>query len=255
MRFCVLLLLAVVGLAGCVPVDRDADSPSAAMTTSGAAPAQAPTAARPAGAAAAAGVPMAAASGLLAAAPQTDYVIQPYDVIDINVFQVADLSRSVDVSSSGTIVLPLIGQLQAAGKTARQLEQEITTKLQADYLQSPQVTVSVKEALTQTVIVDGAVKSPGVYPVKGKMTLLQALVTAGGIDLATADPSGIVVLRRANGQAQVAKFDYDAISSGRAQDPVLLAGDLVKVDRSGLRAAFSGLRAALPVFGFFAPLI
>ncbi len=253
LRSCVLLFLAVVGLAGCVPVDHDVDSPSAAMTTTAAAPTPAHAASRPAGATA--GVPMAAASGLLASAPQTDYVIQPYDVIDINVFQVADLSKSVDVSSSGTIVLPLIGQLQAAGKTARQLEQEITTKLQADYLQSPQVTVSIKEALTQTVIVDGAVKSPGVYPVKGKMTLLQALVTAGGLDLSTADPGGIVVLRRVNGQAQVAKFDYDAISGGRAQDPILLAGDVVKVDRSGLRAAFSGLRAALPVFGFFAPLI
>src|SRR5690606_28831058 len=137
----------------------------------------------------------------------------------------------------------------------RALEQEVTAKLQADYLQSPQVSIAVKEYTTQTVTVDGAVAKPGVDQVKGQMTLLQALATAGGIDRSVADPKGVVVLRRVDGKAQVAKFDYDAITTGQTPDPMLLAGDVVKVDRSGLRAAFKGLRESIPVFGLFTPLI
>lgn len=192
----------------------------------------------------------------LAAGPDTaDYEIQPLDVIDISVFQVPDLTKTVEVSASGQISLPLIGAVLAAGKTTRGLESEIATKLRKDYLQAPQVTVFVKDYVSQTVTIDGAVGKPGVYPVKGRMSLLQALATAGGIDRSTADPRGVLVLRRVGGKSQGAKFDYAAISAGRATDPVIYAGDVIKVDQSGLRAAFKGLRESIPVFGLFTPLI
>lgn len=184
-----------------------------------------------------------------------DYRIQPLDMLDVSVFQEPDLSRTVEVSSQGNVTMPLIGPVPAAGKTAAQLQSDIAGKLGAKYLQSPQVTVLVKDQPTQQVTVDGAVSKPGVYPIRGQMTLLQVIATAGGLDSGTANPHGIVVLRGRGKTVQAAKFDYAAISNGQAEDPVMLAGDIVKVDRSGLRAAFSGLLKAIPLWGVFGPLI
>jgi polysaccharide export outer membrane protein len=89
------------------------------------------------------------------------YKIGPLDVLDISVFKVAELSKSVQVADGGTINLPLVGEVPAAGKTAQEVETDLTAKLGAKYLQSPQVTVFVKEYNSQRVTVDGAVKKPG----------------------------------------------------------------------------------------------
>ena len=185
----------------------------------------------------------------------TDYRVQPLDVLDISVFQVPDLTKTVEVSSSGQISLPLIGAVAVAGKSVSGVETEIAAKLRANYLQAPQVSVFVKESANSRVTVDGAVKNPGVYPVKGQITLLQALATAGGIDLSIADRQGIIVLRKIGGRVQAAKFDYSAISIGKASDPAVYPGDVIKVDQCGMRAAFKGLRQSIPVFGLFSPLL
>ncbi|MCP4382292.1 MAG: polysaccharide export protein [Hyphomicrobiales bacterium] len=184
-----------------------------------------------------------------------DYKIQPADVLEISVFQVPDLSKTVEVNSSGRITLPLIGQMVAQGKTVPALESTITAKLKDTYLQAPEVSVFVKENPTQRIAVSGAVNAPGVYPLKGRTTLLQAIATAGGLDRQIADPSGIVVLRRVDGKQQVAKFDYKAMGRGDADDPILQAGDIVKVDQSGFRSVLSGIRETIPVFGLFTPFL
>ena len=88
------------------------------------------------------------------------YRIATGDILDVNVFRQPDLSRTVDVDGAGQILLPLIGAMRAAGKTVRELETEITRVLGARYLQSPQVSVAVKDAVGQRVTVEGAVKSP-----------------------------------------------------------------------------------------------
>lgn len=69
------------------------------------------------------------------------YEIGPQDVLDISVFKVPELSKSVQVADTGTINLPLLGEVVADGRTARQLERELTAQLGAKYLQNPQVTV------------------------------------------------------------------------------------------------------------------
>lgn len=185
---------------------------------------------------------------------QPDYRIGPLDMLEVSVFQVPDLSKTVQVNSGGQIALPLIGTVVAGGKTVSELESTIAAKLQASYLQSPQVSVFVKEATSQRVTVDGAVLKPGLVPLTGQTTLLQTIAISGGLDKG-ADPSGIVVFRNVQGKRMAAKFDLAAIRSGKAEDPIVYGGDVIVVDRSGIRTALSDLKQTIPVFSFFMPMI
>ncbi len=159
------------------------------------------------------------------------YKIGPQDVLDISVFKVAELSKTVQVADSGSINLPLVGEIPAAGKTAQDIERDLTKKLGAKYLQSPQVTVFVKEYNSQRVTVDGAVKKPGVYPIRGKTSLVQIIAMAEGLDSNRAS-SDVVVFRNVDGKRSAARFDLDEIRAGRAEDPVMQQGDVVVVDTS-----------------------
>lgn len=183
-----------------------------------------------------------------------EYRIATSDVIEITVFRVPDLSKTVQVASSGIISLPLIGDVTAGGRTIAELEADIAARLKKDYLQDPDVSVFVKEAVSQRVTVEGAVSKPGVYPTNGSTTLLQVVALAGGLDR-IADPSGIVVFRNVGGQRQVAKFNYNAVRKGTEADPVIRGGDVVVVDQSGVKAALRDVRESLGIFGLFSPLI
>lgn len=187
-------------------------------------------------------------------ATSSDYKIGALDVLDVSVFQVPDLSKTVQVSSSGTIVLPLIGQVVAAGKTVDELQAEIAAKLGAKYLQNPQVSVFVKDAQSQRITVEGAVSKPGIYTTGGQTTLMQGIALAGGLG-ELADTKGVVVLRQVNGKREAAKFDFEAVQAGTVNDPVLRGGDVVVVDQSGAKTAWRDIRAAIPVFGLFTPLL
>jgi polysaccharide export outer membrane protein len=183
-----------------------------------------------------------------------DYKIAPLDILDISVFQVPDLTKTVQVSSSGQISLPLIGTVQASGKSPAELERQLGSVLGAKYLQSPQVSVFVKEYTSQKVTVEGSVNKPGIYPMTGKTTLLRAIALAGGLDR-VADPRGIVVFREVDGKRQAAKFDLPAIRSGSADDPVIAGGDVVVVDEHGGKTALRGIRESLGIFGLFSPIL
>ena len=124
------------------------------------------------------------------------------------------------------------------GKTVRDIEHDLAKKLEAGYLRSPQVTVSVKEFNSQRVTVEGAVMKPGVHALKGKMTLLQLIAMSGGIDRDISD-STVVLFRNADGQRHATKFDIDAIRAGQAQDPLIFPGDMVVANSSPLKAAWS----------------
>ena len=187
------------------------------------------------------------------AATAGGYRIGPADVLDISVFNVPELSKTVQVADTGTVNFPLVGEVPAAGKTAQQLERELTAKLSAKYLQNPQVTVLLKENNSQLVTIEGAVKSPGVYPMKGDTTLLRSMALAGGIDTATSD-STVLVLRDSGGKRSAAKFDVAAIQKGNAEDPPLQSGDVLVVGTSAIKAGFSNVLKALPLAGLFAVL-
>src|SRR3954468_21321091 len=116
------------------------------------------------------------------AADNASHKLGPLDVLDISVFQVPELSKSVQVSDAGSINLPLLGEVKASGKTAQEIERELTVRLGKKYLKNPQVTVFVKENKSQQVTIEGAVRKPGVYPIAGKKTLLQLVATAEGLN-------------------------------------------------------------------------
>ena len=185
-----------------------------------------------------------------AAIQATDsYRIGSLDVIEISVYGVSDLSVSAKVGDDGNLQLPLLGATPAAGKTAEELQQDLTARLGADYLQNPQVPVLVKEFNSRTVVVTGAIKN-GVYPLKGKTTLLQLVASAGGFT--EASDSTVLILRKKGGKRLAARFDVSAIEKGRAEDVVLHAGDTIVAGESALKKAYSGFMKALPIAGAFA---
>ena len=176
------------------------------------------------------------------------YKIGPMDVLDISVFKVPELSKSLQVSSVGTINLPLIGERPAAGHTARELEQDLTREWGGKYLQNPQVTVFVKEYNSQRITVQGAVKKAGVYPIQGRMTLMQALATAGGVDKNS--DSQVLVFRTENGKRAAARFSIEEIHSGVAADPQLRAGDVLVAGTSSAKEAFNNVLKVVPLASF-----
>ncbi len=184
----------------------------------------------------------------------TDYRIGPLDVLEVSVFQVPDLDKTVQVTASGQIALPLIGAVTAAGRTVAELQDDIAAKLGAKYLQSPQVSVFVKDAESQRVTVEGAVKNPGIYPTAGDATLLRVVALAGGLDR-VANEHGVIVFRQIAGKRHAAVFDYAAIRAGRSNDPAIDGGDVVVVDQSGLKATMRGVRESVGVMGLFVPFL
>lgn len=182
----------------------------------------------------------------------TAYKIGPQDVIEVSVFKVPELSKSVQVADTGTVNLPLVGEIPAAGKTAQEVERDLTKQLGAKYLQNPQVTVYVKEYNSQRVTIEGAVKKPGVYPVRGKNSLLQFIAMAEGLD--PNSDSTVVVFRQIDGKRSAARFDIGEIRSNQAPDPAIQSGDVVVAGTSALKETFNNLMKALPIAGAFALL-
>lgn len=180
----------------------------------------------------------------------TGYRIGPLDVLDVSVFQVPELTRSVQVSDVGTVNLPLVGEVAAAGKTSREIERAVASRLGAKYVRAPQVTVFVKEYNSQRVTVEGAVKKPGVYPTKGHDTLTQFVAIAEGIDRETAS-STVVVFRTIDGKRYAAKFDIKEIMAGRAEDPPIQPNDIIAVDSSSGKEVFSYVVKLLPAAALF----
>jgi polysaccharide export outer membrane protein len=187
----------------------------------------------------------------VAAAP-AEYRLGVGDKLDVRVFQVADLSfAELVVDTSGNINMPLIGAVRAAGRTGGEISTDIAGRLAARYLRNPQVTVTVKEAASQKITVDGAVTRPGVYEMRGSTSLLQAVAMAEGPSR-VADLTKVAVFRSIDGRRSVAVFDLSAIRQGRATDPQVLGDDVIVVDTSRLNSALREVVGALPAFSAFA---
>jgi polysaccharide biosynthesis/export protein len=185
------------------------------------------------------------------------YKIGPLDVLDVSVFQVPDMSKTVQVADNGSINYPLIGEVPAAGKTAHELENELAKKLGAKYLHSPQVTVFIKEYNSQRVTIEGAVKTSGVYAIKGRTTLSQIIAIAGGVDGSIAS-GDLVIFRTTNGTRSAARFDIDALLQGKGVDPELQPGDVIVANTSATKVALHNVLSVLPVAGTavtFVPLM
>jgi polysaccharide export outer membrane protein len=142
------------------------------------------------------------------------YVIGNADVLAITVWKEPDVSRSIPVRPDGKISLPLVGEIQATGRTPLQLEQEIAAKLQT-YIDKPDVTVIVEQINSEKFNILGRVVKPGSYPLSGATTVLDAIALAGGFQ-DFAKQKAIYILRStpAAGQSRMA-FNYKDVIKGK----------------------------------------
>lgn len=172
--------------------------------------------------------------------------LSPNDLLEINVFQVNNLNRTVQIDAGGQISLPLIGTVKAAGKTVRQLEREIETAYGAKYLQSPDVTVFVKESAGQRITVDGEVNRAGIYPVSSNATLLDAIALAGNVS-PIGDASKVFVYRNVGQNTLVANYNVEQIRAGKTHNPRIFGGDKIVVFTSKSKIAINNLKDALGI--------
>jgi polysaccharide export outer membrane protein len=174
------------------------------------------------------------------------------DTLNISVFQVESLTGEFKVDASGKFDYPLLGAVQAQGRTTEELRQFLATGLSQKYLQSPNVQVAIKERAEQKVTVDGAVAQPGVYVVKGPTTLIQAVAMARGTTQ-DANPSRVYVFRTIKGERLAGAFDLKMIRRGQAEDPVIYGNDIVVVDGDKSRQMIQTLLQTIPVLGVLRP--
>jgi polysaccharide export outer membrane protein len=186
----------------------------------------------------------AAALGTEAQETSLDYLIGPRDVLQVTVFQVPDLTRTVQVSGTGFVNLPLIGNVQVGGKTIDQAQQEIAAKFGKTYLRSPQVTLALTKS-GQRVTVNGAVRTPQVMTLDNRLTLSQAIAAAGGLS-EVGNAQRVHVARSNNQSVNDQIFDLEVIQAGKAADPSLVNGDIVIVEESGGKVALKTLRDLVP---------
>ena len=178
------------------------------------------------------------------------YRIAPMDQLDVTVYREPELSlKAVTVDEAGHFRMPLIGDVEAAGKTPGQLTSELASRYRR-YLVKPQVSVVVATSSTARVTVTGSVTEPGVYPLRGRTTLMEAVALAKG-PTRVADLDEALIFRNVNGQRMAARFDLRAISRGRAPDPEIRGTDVVVVGESVIGAAWREVREALPSIGVF----
>lgn len=177
-------------------------------------------------------------------------IIGPGDRLDFKVLGLPELDRSVRVETDGTIGLPLVGTVRAAGVPIAQLREEITRRLGDRYLQDPQVTLELGESVNQRFVIDGGVKLPGIYAVIGNQTLMQSVAQAQGLaDYARADE--VVVFRTVNGIRHVAVFNLNDIRGARAPDPEIYPNDRIIVGNNSNAPLLRDLLALSPVIGLF----
>lgn len=153
----------------------------------------------------------------VAAAQSMPYRLDAGDVLKISVYGQKDLSGNFDVDGDGVISLPLIGEVTAAGLTARELEEEIVARLKPDFLRNPQVSVEI--AAYRPVYVVGEVRDPGRYPYVNEMRVVNAIALAGGYTF-RARQDQVAIRRTVNGVEQTLNAD---------QNTPLMPGDVVNI--------------------------
>ena len=175
----------------------------------------------------------------------------PLDTIQVDVFNVPDLSREIQIDASGRIAMPLIGTIDARGKSAAELAQAIAIALRR-YVRNPEVTVNVKNSVSQVVTVDGAVVEPGLYPVTNQMTLMRVIASAKGLS-EFAKQDDVVILRTVDGHHMAGLYNIGAVRRGLYDDPAIYASDVVIVGDSPSRRLFRDFVSVAPLLA--APLV
>lgn len=183
-----------------------------------------------------------------------NYRVGPLDNLDITVFQEPDISaKGIPVDAAGNIAMPLIGRIQAAGRTPTELADFLEHKLAEKFYVNPQVTVIVTSSVSQSVTVEGEVVKPGIYAIHGPTTLLDAVALAEG-ETDNSALRQVAVIRYIDGKRMGAVFDIQRIRHGFDPDPALMARDVVIVGHSTGKQVWHDLLKAAPLLNAFAQL-
>lgn len=179
-------------------------------------------------------------------------LIGPLDTIEVEVVNIPESSREMQVDASGRIAMPLAGTIYAGGKTAEELANAIEAGLRSHYVRDPEVIVNIKSSVSQVATVNGQVTEPGLYPVTNQMTLMRVIASAKGLsEFASVDD--VVILRTVNGKRMAGLYNFAAIERGLYADPLIYANDVIVVGDSPQRRLFRDLVSLSPLLA--APLI
>ena len=161
--------------------------------------------------------------------PVVEYRIGAGDVLQLFVWKEPDLTREITVRFDGKVTVPLLGDLEAVGRTPQGLSDEISASL-ARFLAAPQVTLGVLHANSARFHVLGQVAKPGDFPLTRRTTILQALALAGGFKEFAKTDSILIIRQEGEGETAL-PFNYKKIEGGRdlSQDTVLRPGDTILV--------------------------
>lgn len=167
------------------------------------------------------------------ASGRPDYVLQPSDLIRIDIFQEDDLKQEVRISQQYSVNLTLIGQVNLRGLTVRQAQTLIRDRYDKDYLVNPQVTVTVMDYAKTNVNVLGQVGSAGPiqFPPEQGMTLMEAISKAGGFNR-LADKKKVALTRTVDGKTERTIINTEDILKGTAKDIPLIKDDVINVPES-----------------------
>lgn len=174
------------------------------------------------------------------------YLIGPFDKLSVSVFGVSELQRDVQTDAEAAFSFPLVGRVNAAGKSPFDVAAEIENRLRGRYVREPDVTVNLVESVTQRVTVDGQVARPGQFPVMGKMTLMRAIANAGGLN-EFANLEDVLIFRSVSGQQYVGVYNLEGIRRGNYIDPEVFANDVIVVGDSQQRRMFKDILQSAPL--------
>lgn len=172
--------------------------------------------------------------------------IRSQDSLRISVLGFPDLSREFVVANTGTFQFPLIGVVNADGRTPVEISKEIADRLRGDYVVNPEVTVDVIEQPGRLVTVGGEVNRPGMHQALRSMSLLEAVALGGGTS-DTAKLSEVLIFRTINGQRYIGLYDLRAIQRGNYVDPQVYAGDVIQVGDSPTLRRIQAVTALAPL--------
>jgi polysaccharide export outer membrane protein len=176
--------------------------------------------------------------------------VAPLDVLEIRVFGVEEFDGAYQVDPQGNLRMPLIGVVPANGLTTFELAADLERRFGERYIQDPQVMIQLTTEERSLITVEGAVDQPGIYPISGALTLLQAVALSGGT-ADDADLRNVIIFRTIAGERQAARFDLRDIRIGASQDPQVFGNDVIVVVQSESRRNYTELLRALPVVGIF----
>ncbi|KLI64081.1 polysaccharide biosynthesis/export family protein [Aurantiacibacter marinus] len=160
-----------------------------------------------------------------------DNLLRPLDVLQIDVFSVPELTREVQVGATGSIDFPLIGTVQAAGRSPEELSLEIESRLRGTYVLEPDVSTRITERSQRLFTIGGEVSNPGRYPIVAPITLMEAVAIGGGMD-EYADKDEVLVFRTVGEERYIGVYNVEGIQRGNYADPVIYPSDIVIVGDS-----------------------